>query len=75
MRVIVGRAPFRLDRNLYKRIRAGAWAEDAITAGKLVDMPLRWMDTTLEHLESVMRVTVTKKWGDYDDRHDHHTQG
>lgn len=54
---------------------SAVFSAEAEEAGKMVDMPLRRMNTTLERLESVMQVTVTKEWGDYDDRHDHHTQG
>ncbi|MBF0505765.1 MAG: cobalamin-dependent protein [Nitrospirae bacterium] len=36
IKVIVGGAPYRHDPNLYKVVRADAWAEDAITAGKVI---------------------------------------
>ncbi len=36
IRIIAGGAPFRFDRELYKAIRADAWAEDAVTAGKVI---------------------------------------
>jgi methanogenic corrinoid protein MtbC1 len=36
IRIVVGGAAFRFDRNLYKTVRADAWAEDAVTAGKVI---------------------------------------
>jgi methanogenic corrinoid protein MtbC1 len=36
IRVIVGGAPFRYDPALYQTVQADAWAEDGITAGKVI---------------------------------------
>jgi methylmalonyl-CoA mutase cobalamin-binding domain/chain len=36
VKIIVGGAPYRFDRNLYKTVHADAWAPDGITAGKVV---------------------------------------
>jgi methanogenic corrinoid protein MtbC1 len=41
IRIIVGGAPFRFDQDLYRRIRADAWAEDAITAGRVMEDLIR----------------------------------
>jgi methanogenic corrinoid protein MtbC1 len=37
MKIIVGGAAFRFDHNLYKTVRADSWAEDAVTAGKVIE--------------------------------------
>jgi methanogenic corrinoid protein MtbC1 len=36
IRVIVGGAPYRFDRALFREVGADAWAEDGITAGKVI---------------------------------------
>ncbi|MBI5817632.1 MAG: cobalamin B12-binding domain-containing protein [Verrucomicrobia bacterium] len=36
IKIIVGGAPFRFDPQLYKTVQADAWAEDGITAGKVI---------------------------------------
>jgi hypothetical protein len=36
-------------------------AGEAEEAGELVDLPLRWIDVTREHLESVPHVAVGKR--------------
>ena len=36
IKVIVGGAPYRFDHQLYKIVQADAWAEDGITAGKVI---------------------------------------
>jgi len=36
IRIIVGGAPFRYDPELYKAVQADAWAEDGITASKVI---------------------------------------
>jgi hypothetical protein len=58
------REMFKGDREYLLCIRTPCSADfttEAEEAGKMVDMPLRWMDATLEHLESVMQEAVTKK--------------
>jgi hypothetical protein len=58
------REMFHGDREYLLCIRTPCSADfsaEAEAAGKMVDMPLRWMDSTLEHLESVMEVAVTKR--------------
>jgi methanogenic corrinoid protein MtbC1 len=36
IRVMVGGAPFRFDHDLYRYVRADAWAEDGISAGRII---------------------------------------
>ena len=36
IKIIVGGAPYRYDRQLYKTVGADGWAEDGITAGKVI---------------------------------------
>ena len=36
IKIIVGGAPFRFDHDLYRVVQADAWAEDGITAGKII---------------------------------------
>jgi methylmalonyl-CoA mutase cobalamin-binding domain/chain len=36
IKIVVGGAPYRWDPNLYKTVLADAWAEDGITAGKII---------------------------------------
>jgi len=36
IRIIVGGAPYRFDPDLYRTVEADAWAEDGITAGKVI---------------------------------------
>lgn len=36
IRIIVGGAPYRFDPDLYRVVQADAWAEDGITAGKVI---------------------------------------
>ena len=36
IKIVVGGAPYRWDPNLYKIVQADAWAEDGITAGKVI---------------------------------------
>jgi methanogenic corrinoid protein MtbC1 len=36
IKIVVGGAPYRWDPNLYKTVQADAWAEDGITAGKVI---------------------------------------
>jgi methanogenic corrinoid protein MtbC1 len=36
IKVVVGGAPYRFDPQLYKRVGADAWADDGITAGKVI---------------------------------------
>ena len=35
-RIIVGGAPFRFDPELHRKVEADAWAEDGITAAKVI---------------------------------------
>ena len=61
------REMFHGDREYLLAIRTPCSADfttEAEAAGKMVDMPLRWMDTSLERLESVMRAAVMKKMRD-----------
>lgn len=37
IRIIVGGAPFRFDHDLFRTVGADAWAEDAITAGRVIE--------------------------------------
>jgi len=41
IKLIVGGAPYRFDHALYKTVRADAWAEDGITAGKVIEELLK----------------------------------
>jgi methanogenic corrinoid protein MtbC1 len=36
IKIIVGGAPFRFDHGLYRAVQADAWAEDGISAGKII---------------------------------------
>ena len=36
IRIVVGGTPFRVDPELYKSVQADAWAEDGISAGKII---------------------------------------
>lgn len=36
IKIVVGGAPYRFDHQLYKTVQADAWAEDGITAGKVI---------------------------------------
>jgi len=36
IKIIVGGAPFRFDHELYKAVKADAWADDGVTAGKVI---------------------------------------
>ncbi|GAM10796.1 dimethylamine corrinoid protein [Geobacter sp. OR-1] len=36
IKIIVGGAPFRFDHELYRTVQADAWAEDGISAGKII---------------------------------------
>ena len=36
IKIIVGGAPFRFDHELYRAVQADAWAEDGISAGKII---------------------------------------
>jgi trimethylamine corrinoid protein len=36
IKIVVGGAPYRWDPHLYKAVQADAWAEDGITAGKII---------------------------------------
>ena len=37
IKIVVGGAAYRFDNDLYKAVRADGWAEDAITAGKVIE--------------------------------------
>lgn len=41
IKIIVGGAPFRFDHELYREVQADAWAEDGITAGKIIEKLVR----------------------------------
>jgi trimethylamine corrinoid protein len=41
IKTIVGGAPYRFDRDLYKTVKADAWAEDAVAAGKVIEELVR----------------------------------
>jgi methanogenic corrinoid protein MtbC1 len=41
IKIAVGGAAFRFDHDLYKTVQADAWAEDAITAGKVIEGLIR----------------------------------
>lgn len=41
IRIIVGGAPFRFDHELYRTVQADAWAEDGISAGKIITELIR----------------------------------
>jgi methanogenic corrinoid protein MtbC1 len=41
IKIIVGGAPFRFDHDLYRVVQADAWAEDGITAGKIITELIR----------------------------------
>ena len=41
IKVVVGGAPFRFDGELYKAVGADAWAEDGISAGKVIEDLIR----------------------------------
>ena len=40
---------------------SGDFAAEAEEAGRIVGLPLRWMDVTLDHLESVLQAAVRRK--------------
>ena len=40
---------------------SGDFKADAEAAGKMLGLPLQWMDVTLDHLESVLRSAITRK--------------
>lgn len=55
---------FHGDRDCLLCIRTPCSADftaEAEEVGKMVDMPLRWMDTLIERLESLMQADVMKK--------------
>lgn len=63
-RVEVIRDMFKGDRTYLLALRtpcSTAFEAEARDAAQLVDLPLRWMDVTLEHLESVLRATFEQK--------------
>ncbi len=41
IKIVVGGAPFRFDHELYRIVQADAWAEDGITAGKIITELIR----------------------------------
>lgn len=41
IKIVVGGAPFRFDHDLYKTVQADAWAEDGLTAGKIIGELIR----------------------------------
>ncbi|WP_346354779.1 cobalamin B12-binding domain-containing protein [Azotosporobacter soli] len=41
VRIVVGGAPYRYDHDLYKKVKADAWAENGITAGKIITRLIR----------------------------------
>jgi len=41
IKIVVGGAPFRFDHDLYKTVQADAWAEDGLTAGKVIGELIR----------------------------------
>lgn len=41
IKIVVGGAPFRFDPHLYQTVQADAWAEDAVTAGKVIETLLQ----------------------------------
>lgn len=57
---------FQADRKYLIGIRtpcSGDFTSEAIAAANMVGLPLRWMDVSLEHLESVIQKAITKKMG------------
>lgn len=55
---------FQKDRKYLLGIRtpcSGDFRAEAIDAARMVGLPLRWMDVSLEHLESVIEKAITKK--------------
>lgn len=40
---------------------SGDFTKEAEEAGRLVDLPLRWMDVTLDHLETVLEKAVMRR--------------
>jgi hypothetical protein len=40
---------------------SGDFSRDAEEAGRLVGLPLRWMDVSLDHLEAVLAEAITRK--------------
>ena len=63
-RIEVIRDMFKGDRNYLLALRtpcSGVFAAEARAAAELVDLPLRWRDVTLEHLESVLRDAFEQK--------------
>jgi hypothetical protein len=37
---------------------------EAEKAGRMVGVPVQWMDVSLDHLEEVLRTTIAKKFGE-----------
>lgn len=63
-RVDIMREIFKGDRKYLLALRtpcSAPFEDEARAAAELVDLPLRWMDAPLEHLESVLRATVDEK--------------
>jgi hypothetical protein len=55
---------FRGDRKYLLCLRtrcSGDFSKEADEAGRLVDLPLRWMDVGLEHLEEILFSAITRK--------------
>ncbi|MBS1214173.1 MAG: hypothetical protein H6R26_2790, partial [Proteobacteria bacterium] len=40
---------------------SGDFSQEAEKAGQKVGLPLRWMDVTLDHLESVLQDAITRR--------------
>jgi hypothetical protein len=62
----VVREIFRNDRKYLLAIRtpcSGDFAADAERAARLVDLPLRWLDVPLDHLETVLRAAIERAEG------------
>jgi hypothetical protein len=58
------RTIFQSDRRYLLGIRtpcSGDFKVQAEEAGRMVDLPLRWMDVSLDHLESVLQATITRR--------------
>ena len=55
---------FRSDRRYLLALRtpcSGEWTAAAEAAASFVDLPLRWLDVNLDHLEGVLRTAIERK--------------
>ena len=53
IKIIVGGAAFRFDHNLFKTVHADAWAEDAVTAGKVIENMIEEKQPSQSQLQEV----------------------